>query len=378
MAKPVVHGGRRLLLVTEQYFKDLMQRQRLTESPQMKQTMELEDMLEQIRANKKLSPDEKANLYAKVTAEFLSSRGRTKEITGKTDTITKKGSDPPQIAVPQAIVPVVQPAAIPAAPPAGPPQAPPPGPPQPVPPPAPPVPQPAAALGVQPAAQPLPIGPPPPKAPAGVQQPAAGTAPAKQTKKAAPAKKEQNDEPVPGSSKAGVSSSSNSATDTTTNEDDNEKENDEDEPGQGSSLEPSRYSVPEIQKHFAQQSKIAGKIANAVLEVIKKSPVLSFDTKTGELSHWKTNVPNSDIVNLIHLLTIKSSTKTTKTPGVQELLEAMVRYKIEPELIKNTTIQSELYKRLGYPSAQRAKTGLTPGKGGHEWNLKLVKSWKRY
>ena len=120
MSKTIFHGGKKLHLISEQFFKDLIQRNKLKESPQLVQTVELDSAIKNIQSSKK-NPYEKAILYSKLTSDFLASRDRTKELTGVDGIVRLTGSDEVannrRAAIAAAPVVVVQPPPIPTNPP---------------------------------------------------------------------------------------------------------------------------------------------------------------------------------------------------------------------------------------------------------------------
>lgn len=97
--------GRKFFLLTEQYLKDLINRQKMTETPQMKQTIDLGELINRILAAKHLSPDQKVKLLEKAKAEFLDSRGRTNEITKTVENALPTGAEPEVGAAPDVGLP---------------------------------------------------------------------------------------------------------------------------------------------------------------------------------------------------------------------------------------------------------------------------------
>lgn len=95
MAKSVSHGGRKLRLLAEEYFDDLLRRSKLTTSPQMRETLELDKELELLLKSHNLPSDVKDSLIKRLTADFLHTKGKAHEITGHEGALLLRGKVEP-------------------------------------------------------------------------------------------------------------------------------------------------------------------------------------------------------------------------------------------------------------------------------------------
>ena len=115
MAKAVKHQNKRLVLMQEEYYDDMLRKAKLFQSPQLKKTLLLDKLRSKIESEPSLSPQQRSALLGKITAEFLEAKQSAPEITGSTGGVQiLKGADAPIIHAP--IIPPPPPPAAAAAP----------------------------------------------------------------------------------------------------------------------------------------------------------------------------------------------------------------------------------------------------------------------